>query len=66
MRGLFLWEKLIYKLINYCQSKNLSQKTMMSYEQTLRLFSKYLQEEKNIEDFNKITEKDIREYVVYI
>ncbi|WP_326493069.1 site-specific integrase [Clostridium estertheticum] len=43
MGGLFLWKK----LMNYCQSKNLSQKTMMSYEQTLRLFSKYLQGEKN-------------------
>nr|WP_290444278.1 hypothetical protein [Clostridium estertheticum] len=25
-----------------------------------------MQEEKNIEDINKITKKDIREYVVYI
>ncbi|WP_279238023.1 hypothetical protein [Clostridium estertheticum] len=39
---------------------------LMSYEQTLRLFSKYIQEEKNIEDVIKITEKDIRDYVVYI
>ncbi|APC41002.1 site-specific integrase [Clostridium estertheticum] len=38
----------------------------MSYEQTLRLFSKYMQEEKNIEYVIKITEKDIRDYVVYI
>ncbi|MBU3155243.1 tyrosine-type recombinase/integrase [Clostridium estertheticum] len=59
-------EYIIDEFMNYCQSKILSQKTMMSYEQTLRLFSKYLQEEKNIEDVNKITEKDIREYVVYI
>ncbi|WP_236900446.1 site-specific integrase [Clostridium estertheticum] len=39
---------------------------LMSYEQTLRLFSKYMQEEKNIEYVIKITEKDIRDYVVYI
>ncbi|APQ77030.1 site-specific integrase [Clostridium botulinum] len=32
----------------YCESKNLSKKTMMSYEQTLRLFTKYLEEEKDI------------------
>ncbi len=49
----------------YCESKNLFKKTVMSYEQTLRLFSKYLQEEKNIEDIIKITEKDIREYIIY-
>ncbi|WP_253198915.1 tyrosine-type recombinase/integrase [Clostridium estertheticum] len=59
-------EYTIDEFMNYCESKNLSQKTMMSYEQTLRLFSKYIQEEKNIEDVIKITEKDIRDYVVYI
>lgn len=31
--------------INYCDYKNLSVKTMSSYEQTLRLFIRYLQEE---------------------
>lgn len=29
-----------------CESKGLSKKTMRSYEQTLRLFSKYLEEYK--------------------
>lgn len=38
---------------------------MMSYEQTLRLFLKYLLEEKNVIDITKITEKDIREYILY-
>lgn len=31
--------------MNYCDYKNLSQKTLVSYEQTLRLFIKYLQDE---------------------
>lgn len=31
--------------MNYCDYKNLSQKTLASYEQTLRLFIKYLQDE---------------------
>ena len=32
---------MIDEFMFYCDSKNLSKKTMMSYEQTLRLFSKY-------------------------
>ncbi|WP_261773643.1 hypothetical protein [Clostridium botulinum] len=31
---------------------------MMSYEQTLRLFTKYLEEEKDIIDIKKVTEKN--------
>lgn len=50
----------------YCDSKNLSKKTMMSYEQTLRLFFIYLQEEKQVADMNKVTETLIREYINYI
>lgn len=41
---------LIDEFMIYCESKNLSKKTMMSYEQTLRLFSKYLEEELQIID----------------
>ena len=55
----------IDEFMNYCESKDLSQKTMMSYEQTLRFFSKYLKEEKKIEDVTKVTEKNIREYIIY-
>lgn len=59
-------ELLIDEFMTYCESKNLSKKTMMSYEQTLRLFSKYLKEEKNIIKITKVTEKVIREYINYI
>lgn len=59
-------DKQIDEFMIYCESKNLSKKTMMSYEQTLRLFNKYLLEEKQIEDITKITEKDIREYVIFV
>jgi len=40
----------------YCESKNLSKKTMMSYEKTLRLFSKYLEEDirKTYQAFNPL------------
>lgn len=56
---------LIDEFMIYNESKNLSRKTMMSYEQTLRLFSKYLDEEKDIIDVTKVTEKIIREYINY-
>lgn len=56
---------MIDEFMIYCESKNLSKKTMMSYEQTLKLFTKYLLEEKNIIDIMKIAEKDIRGYIIY-
>lgn len=56
---------MIDEFMIYNESKNLSKKTMMSYEQTLRLFSKYLEEEKTIVDVTKVTEKIIREYINY-
>lgn len=58
-------QNMVDEFMIYCESKNLSKKTMMSYEQTLKLFAKYLLEEKSMEDVTKITEKDIREYVIY-
>lgn len=57
---------LIDEFMLFCESKNLSKKTMFNYEQTLRLFTQYLEEEKNIKDISKITEKVIREYIIYI
>lgn len=47
-----------------CQSKNLSKKSMGSYEQTLKLFAKYLEQEKKITDITEVTEKIIREYII--
>lgn len=49
-----------------CQSKNLSKKTMLSYEQTLKLFAKYLENEKDIIDATKVSERIIGEYINYI
>lgn len=59
-------DMLLDEFMVYCESKNLSKKTMMSYEQTMGLFIKYLDEEKNIADVNKVTEMMIREYINYI
>ena len=37
----------IEDFMTYCEVKNLSQKTLRSYEQTLRLFAQYLKEKFN-------------------
>lgn len=47
----------------YCQSKNLSKKTMVSYEQTLKLLAKYLENEKDIVDVSKVSEKTTRIFI---
>jgi len=49
-----------------CQSKGLSKKSMRSYEQTLRLFAKYLEEEKNIYSTKDVTKEAVRDYIVYL
>ncbi|MBU3098711.1 MULTISPECIES: tyrosine-type recombinase/integrase [Clostridium] len=54
----------IDEFMNYCQSKNLSRKTLMSYEQTLRLFARYLLDTVKVIDATKLTEKMFREYIV--
>ena len=50
----------------YCQSKKLSNKTMRSYEQTLRLFAKYLEEQKQIQSTKEVTKEAVRDYIVYL
>lgn len=47
----------------YCQSKQLSEKTMESYEQTLHLFERWCEEEMLIENVTEITEGVIRRYI---
>ncbi|MCB2340868.1 tyrosine-type recombinase/integrase [Clostridium estertheticum] len=56
----------IDQFMNYCQSKNLSRKTLMSYEQTLKLFARYLFDNLKITDATKLTEKIYRDYIIYI
>lgn len=40
--------------MSYCESKDLTRKTMLSYEATLKLFARYLQDELKIEDSTKV------------
>lgn len=47
----------------YCRSRQLREKTMNSYEQTLRLFERWCREQMRIEEVDKITESVIRRYI---
>lgn len=50
----------------FCDSKHLSRKTLSSYEQTLRLFAQYLENEFRINDASKVKSMHIRNYVKYL
>jgi integrase/recombinase XerD len=50
----------------YCSSKNLSRKTLGSYEQTLKLFVAYMKNEYQIEDVKKVQSGHIRHYIKYL
>lgn len=50
----------------YCSSKNLSIKTMKSYEQTLKLFQLYMKNEHNTIEVDKVTTRQVREYIGYL
>ena len=50
--------------MDYCQSKQLRPKTMASYEQTLKLFARWLEEEKRIARAEEVTEQHVREYII--
>lgn len=59
-------DKQIDEFMIYCQSKNLSRKTMASYEQTLKLFARYLEDTKKITDATELKDKMFREYIISI
>lgn len=50
----------------YCSAKNLSIKTMKSYEQTLKLFQLYMEKEQDTKEVDKVTTRQIRQYVEYL
>jgi len=56
---------LIQDFLDYCSYKNLSIKTIKSYNQTLILFMRYLEEEKDITDINKINKDIAQEYIIF-
>jgi integrase/recombinase XerD len=60
------FEFLIDGFMLYCTSRNLSKKSMMAYEQTLKLFSNYMCSEFKITDVQKTTSTHIRYYIKYL
>ncbi|MFB4160584.1 tyrosine-type recombinase/integrase [Geomicrobium sp. JSM 1781026] len=50
----------------YCDSKNLSKKTLSSYEQTLRLFAHYVDRVHGVDDASKVSTDMIRSYIKYL
>ncbi len=57
----FDWQ--IDEFMVYCRSTQLREKSMKSYEQTLRLFERWCMEEMNITAVDKVTEPVIRRYI---
>lgn len=47
----------------YCQSRHLRPRTLNSYEQTLRLFERWVREEESLESPAEIREQTIRHYI---
>ena len=47
----------------FCRSRQLREKTMNSYEQTLRLFERWCFEQFNVNRVDKITESVVRRYI---
>ena len=52
--------------MTYCEVKNLSKKTISSYEQTLRLFTMFLKRECNVKEVGDTKEIHIREYIKHL
>ncbi|WP_281658232.1 tyrosine-type recombinase/integrase [Halobacillus sp. Cin3] len=50
----------------YCDSKGLSRKTLTSYEQTLRLFTYYVQQEHGLTEVKYVKSAHIRMYIKYL
>ncbi|WP_024615050.1 tyrosine-type recombinase/integrase [Clostridium sp. Ade.TY] len=49
----------------YCTNKDLTKKTLKSYESTLKLFAKYMENDKKIFSPLKVKTKDIKEYLEF-
>ena len=56
--------KMIPLFLDYCRSKQLRPKTMQSYEQSLRLFTGWLEAEGDVLKVSEIKEMTIRRYIL--
>ena len=50
----------------FCSSKNLSKKTLKSYEQTLKLFAAYLKDQFQLEKVEGVAKSHFRQYVKFL
>ena len=50
--------------MKYCHSRQLRPKTMLSYEQTLKLFFAWIEEREGITQVEAIRDKHIRNYII--
>lgn len=57
----FDWQ--IDEFMVFCRSRQLREKTMTSYEQTLRLFQRWCEEQMKISTVDKVTESVVRRYI---
>ncbi|MBE5779651.1 MAG: site-specific integrase, partial [Clostridiales bacterium] len=55
---------MIALFMEYCRSKQLRPKTMASYEQTLKLFARWVWERYDIENADEVKEPHIRSYII--
>lgn len=64
-KKLLNFEEAINDFMIYCTNKDLTKKTMKSYESTLKLFSKYMEDDKKIYSPLKVKTKDIKQYLEF-
>jgi integrase/recombinase XerD len=64
-KRIYNFEESINDFMIYCTNKDLTKKTMKSYESTLKLFAKYLADEVNIFTPLKVAAKNIKDYLEF-
>lgn len=60
------FEYMIEDYILYCTAKNLAQKTIVSYDKTLKLFALFLEKELGLTSFEQVETSHIRQYIKYL
>lgn len=64
-RRILQFDEAINDFMIYCTNKELSKKTLKSYESSLKLFAKYLEDEKKIYSPVAVKTNDIKEYLEF-
>lgn len=60
-----MMDYLIDDFMMYCKEKDLRPKTIFSYETTLRLFTRYIKDNFNIENITDVKEETVKDYISY-